>query len=311
MSELIKINVKIVILFCVLLVQNSNIYATQNKILFKINNEIITSIDIFSEIEYLKLINPKIKNLSKEKLFEISKNSLIREKIRKIEILKNFSSTDVEEKYLQLLLDDFADKTKLKSKEALQKELESKGLNITTILEKLKIEILWNQLILNKFSSKVKIDRKKIKKEIISNNIQQNYLLSEIVFNLDKETVDDKYNLIKKEISRNGFESAAIIHSISQTSKQGGKLGWIKLNSLNKKIKEEILKTKINQITKPITIPGGFLILRIENKKNIKVINDIDEEVEKVSRSHISKQLNQFSNIYLSKIKKEILINEL
>ena len=289
----------------------SNSYGFQNKIVFKVNNEIITSIDILNEIEYRKLLNKNINKLPVERQLEIAKKSLIREKIRKIEISKFFVDTNIKDEQLEPVIKELIKKTKFESKDKLKKFLNSKNIKLDTFVEKIKIEILWNQLIINKFSKNLKIDKVKIKEDILKNNIQKNYLLSEIVFDLENESLDQKYSKIKKEINQNGFENAASTYSISDSSKDGGKLGWIKFNSLSENIKKEILKINKKDFTKPILIPGGFIILKIEDEKNAPIIKDIDTEIENISRTIANKQLNQFSNIYFNKIKKEFEIDEL
>lgn len=286
-------------------------YGFQNKILFKVNNEIITSIDLLNEVEYVKLLNSNLNNLSREKLFEIAKRSIIKEKIQKLQTEKLYTDTEVEKKYLDLLLNEFIRKANLSSKEELQKAIKSKGIKMERILEKIKIEILWNQLIVNKFSNKIKINKKKIREDIISNNYQKSYLLSEIVFNLENETLNNKYKIIKNEILKSGFNNAASVFSISESAKDGGKIGWVKFNSLNEKIKKEILSVNEKNFTKPILIPGGFIILKIEDERKVKIVDNIEKEVENISRASANKQLNQFSNIYFNKIKKEFQINEL
>ena len=288
---------------------NSNSY--ENKILFKVDNEIITTIDLLNEIEYRKLLNDKLNNLEKNKLFEIVKKSLIREKIKKIETSKFFDTDSINEKNLNLIIDQFIKKTNFQSKDHLQKFLSEKDINIETIIEKIKIEVLWNQLIVAKFSQNIVIDKSNIRKNILKNNIQKNFLLSEIVFNLENENLDEKYNKIKKEIYKNGFENAASNFSISDTAKEGGKLGWIKFNSLSEVIKKEILTIKKNEFSKPIVIPGGFLILKIEDEKKTNIVTNIDLEIDNISREMANKQLNQFSNIYFNKVKKEFDIDEL
>ena len=311
MINLINHSYKIVILLLVYFISISQIHAFQNKIIFKVNNEIVTSIDILNEIEYRKLLNRKLAELPSIKQFEIAKKSLIREKIKKIETSNFFIDASITDEQLELIIKDFIKKTQLQSKDQLIEILDLKGMKIETILDKIKTEILWNQLILNKFSKNLKIDKIKIKNNILKNNIQKKYLLSEIVFNLEKLTFDEKYNLIKKEIYENGFENAASNYSISDSAREGGKLGWVKFNSLSENIKKEILTISINEFTKPIVIPGGFLILKINNEKNINIVEDIDLEVENISRAIANKQLNQFSTIYLNKIKKEFRIVEL
>lgn len=288
----------------------SNAATFENKILFKVNNEIITSLDLLDEIEYIKLLNKQLVKLENEKIFEIAKNSAIREKIKIIELSKFFETLEVEEKYLDLLLEEFKKKLNIKTDKQFNDVINASDLSVKKIEEKIQIEILWNQLIINKFSKDIKIDKDKIKENILENNLQKEYLLSEIVFNLDNENLEKKFDLIKKEISNSGFENAASIYSVSNTSNNGGKLGWIKINSLNKKIKKEILKTQIKNYTNPIVIPGGFLILKIEDEKETNIVNDIEKEIEIISREIANKQLNQFANIYFNKIKKEVQIDE-
>ena len=300
--------------FLILLFYFSNIsqlISAENKIILKVNNEIITSVDLLNEIEYLKILNNNLNNLSIEKLIEIAKKSLIREKIRKVEAYNYFQDPKIEEKYFKPYINEIMKKSNVKSEKQLIDSLNSKGIDMQTINKKIETEILWNQLILNKFSSSVKIDRNKIKNDILKNNKQKEYLLSEIIFNIENENIDKKFNKIKNEIIKSGFESAATIFSISDSAKVGGKIGWVNYNSLSKVIKEEIIKIKKNEYTNPIVIPGGFLILKIEEEKTVNVIKDIKSEVENVSRTIMNKQLNQYSNVYFNKIKKEFQIDEL
>ena len=286
-------------------------YAVENKILFKVNNKIITSIDIFTEIEYLSLINKNLNNLKEENIFEIAKNSIIREKIKIIELSKYIKDFEVEKKYYDLLFNDFINKIGLKTQDELKELIINKSIKIDSIEKKLKIELLWNQLIINKYSKDVRINKLKIKEEILKNNFQTEYLISEIVFNLEKnQKLDTKFSKIKNEIKSSGFSNASLMYSISNSANNGGKLGWIKLGSLNPKIKKQILNSNTGDITDPIVIPGGFIILKIENKKETKIITDIDKEIEIIAKEVGNKQLNQFSNIYFNKIKKEVVINE-
>ncbi len=305
-----KIKLNIIILFLIIIFSSNKINALENKIIFKVNNEIITSIDVLNEIEYLSLLNKNLSELKEENVFEIAKNSLIKEKIKKIELSKYFEEFEIEEKYYELIINDFIKKIKLKSLKDLKILIASKNLKMKDIEKKLIIELLWNQLILNKFSRDVKIDKEKIKDEIIKNNFQNEYFIYEIVFNLDKDQeLQTKLNKIISEINTNGFSNAALLYSISNSSSNGGKLGWIKLSSLNSKIKNQIKKTKKNNLTEPIVIPGGFIILKVEDIRETKKIKDIDKEIELIANQVGNKQLNQFSIIYFNKLKKEVEIN--
>ncbi len=287
------------------------LFAIENRILFKVNNEIITSIDVLNEIEYLKLINKNLNNLDQERIFEVAKNSLIREKIKIIELSKYFETFDVEEKYYDFLMNELQKKLNLESTESFDLHIKNIGIDKVLVKQKMQIELLWNQLIVEKYSQDIKIDEQKIKDEILKNTFQKEFLISEILFTLDKnQKLNDKFNIIKKDISSNDFSNAALIHSVSDSARSGGKLGWIKLNSLNPKIKNELLKITLGNFTDPIVIPGGFLILKIENEREVRAINDVDKELEIITNEVANKQLNQFSNIFFNKIQKEVRVSE-
>ena len=170
---------------------------------------------------------------------------------------------------------------------------------------------MWNQFIYQKFLQNVKIDKNKIKKDILKKKFIEEYLLLEIVFNVEKKNnLQIKLDKIKKSIEENGFEKTALNYSISDTSKNGGVLGWIKETTLSPTVRRILKKTDIKKYTKPIQIPGGFLILYLKDLKKIKVDLDIDKETKNVIKIRTNKQLDQFSTIYLNKIKKDFIINE-
>ncbi len=301
----------LVILSLILILYFNKILAFENKILIKVNNEIITSVDILNEIAYLKLINDDLEKLEKNEIIEISKKSIIQEKVKIIELSKYFENFEVEEKYYNLLIEKFLTKYKLDNMNEFERFINTRNIDLESVKKKIEIELLWNQLIVNKFSKDVRIDKEKIRQEVSQNNLQKEYKISEIFFTLEKnEKLDEKFNTIKKDIQNRNFANAALIHSISNTSKNSGELGWIKLNALNPVIKKKIINTKIGDHTEPIVIPGGFLILQVNDFKETKVEKDMEKEIEIISKEIVNKQLNQLSNIYYKKIIKEIQINE-
>ena len=286
--------------------------SVENKILFKINNEIITSLDLLNEIKYLKTLNTDFKEFDQDKIYEISKNSLIREKIKEIELLKFYKSIKINDKYIDRTINKLVINANFKNFNDFLKYLKEENIKLDTIKRKITIEFMWNDLIVSKFLKDIKIDKQKIKEDIIKNNKQKEFLLSEIVFSIkDNEKIDKKFNSISQTIKEKKFSNAALIYSISETANIGGKLGWVKESSINKKIKKELLKISIGQHTKPIVVPGGFLILKIDNMRMINVEKNIDNEVELIVKQKISSQLNQQSNKYYNKIKKDFLIHEL
>ncbi len=286
----------------------------ENKIEFKINNEIITSIDINNEVKYLTSFNPKLLELDKKKILEISKDSIIKEKIKKIEIKKYKETLEIDQKYLSQIIKNSFTRIGINSESELTDFLNKKNLKFNEFKEKLIIEYLWNEIIFLKFRSKIKINKDKLKEDLIEFNNKEyiSYDLSEIIFNLENgETLASKSNLIIKDIKEKGFENSATIYSISSTSNSGGQLGWIESTLLNKKLRLKISKLKIGQITEPFTIPGGFLILRLNNVKKDKKEIKFNEELEKLIKLKTNEQLNQFSNIYFNKIKKDIKIEKI
>ena len=297
-------------LFALSIIKHS--YATENKILLKVNNEIITSIDLLNENLYLASINEDFEKLDKFQRFEISKKSLIREKIKKIELLTVVNEIKIEEELLNNLSISYFKRLGIKSILDFNNYFLNKGVDPNIVRSKITFEILWNQLIYAKFNKNVKINKETIKTELLKNNQQKEFMISELLFNLvSNEKLDDKLNLIKQEINETNFSQAALKYSISDTSRNGGKLGWIKESSLNTKMINELNKIKIGEVTKPIQIPGGFLILKIENIRNVERKFNLENEIEEIVKQKTNEQLNQYSNIYFNKIKKNIQIDEL
>ena len=303
---------KILLIFIMISVFYNIAYTFENKILFKVDNEIITSIDILNEINYLNSINEEFKNFEKEKVYEVAKNSLIREKVKEIFLTKVYEDIKLNDKdFNKLILGNYS-YLKINDIEGLGIYLKKYGLNLLDLKKKISIKTLWSQYIYSKYSKNININIEELKKEILKNDKQKEFLVSEILFNLENsETLDKKFSLIDKAIRKDGFQKSALIYSMSESSSNGGKIGWIKEKSINSKILEYISNLKINEHTKPIVVPGGFLILKVDEVKETTREIELDQELETIIRAKTNNQLNQFSNIFLSKIKKEVTINEL
>ena len=285
--------------------------ALENKILIKLNNEIITTVDISKEINYLKAFNKNVDELDNQKIIKIAKNSIIKDRIKKIEILKRTKDLTIDDKYLNSMLKNAYLKIGLNSFDQFKTHLDYHDVKINMVKEKITIDAYWKQIIYNKYIKKIKINKKKIINEV-SNRKNKFYNISEIMFSIEKnENFKEKLKTIKQSINNNGFENTALIYGISESSKNGGDLGWINGNALSSKIESELSLLKVGEFTDPITIPGGFLILKVKNLKEESAKIDIDKEVQRVIDTKINEQLNQFSNLYINKVKKNIIINEL
>ena len=281
----------------------------------KVDNEAITNIDILNEKNYLIALNNNLNQLSKKKIHILAKKSIINETIKKKELLK-FFDFEKTESFVEQLIQDFYVRLNLRNKNEFKKYLLNFELEIEYVKEKLMIEALWNQFIFEKFSSQVIIDeqelKKKLKKEISQNKSNsEEYFLYEILFELNtSETLKRKYQIILESIKNSGFKNTSNLYGISDLAKYGGEIGWIKKTQLSKKIIDELDKIKISEITKPIQINNGFLILKLESKRKIEKKINFDEELNKLISSEKNRQLNQLSLIYFNKIKQRILISE-
>jgi len=293
---------------------NTSSQSIENKIIFKIDDQIISSLDIEKEYKYLTALNPNIKDSKQKEIIKLSKRSLIQEKIKKIEIKKNFKNLKVPEEFLLQILRNVYSRIGLKNLDEFKKYLKINQIGFEDVKNKLTIEALWNELILIKFTSKIRINESDLKKKLERdmNKILKSYLMSEIVFEISNlKDLDKKFLEISETIKNEGFDFAALKYSLSQTSNIGGKLDWIKENSLNKNIKEAIKDLEINDFTNPIAIQGGFLVLQINDIKDTKIEIDTEKELQRLIDFERNNQLNQYSKIYFNKVKKNIQINEL
>lgn len=304
---------KYLLLILIPLFINQNLKAIENKILFKIDNEIITSIEIFKYSNYLVEIDSNIRNLNDKEVFELTKNLLVKEKIKKIKLKNEGVKLDIDEKILDNYIKSIFSRKGINNFNQYKEFLNNLEIEADFMKEKLIINLSWNNLIFKKFSSKLKINKDDLKKKINDqNNINsKSYLLSEIFFEeSDKSQVNKKYKEIKTYIEKESFKKAALIYSKADTSRDGGSLGWISAKALNKNILKPLSVLNKNDITDPIPVPGGFLILRLEDKKTIKDVSNLENQLNNLIRIKTNQQLNQFSNIYFNKVKKDISVYE-
>ena len=282
------------------------ISANEVKILLKVKNEIITNIDIQNEMQYLSALNNEVLTLDENTFYKLAKDSVIKERIKKNELVKYYDISKILEAY-DGIFENFYKKMGYENENAFQNYLNNYDLKTKEIKEKIKIETLWNELIYTKYASKINIDKEEIKAKIKKNfyNKKSNeYSLSEIVFNIDlANELDKRYEVINKSIKNIGFKNTANIYSLSDTAKLGGEIGWINENQLTKKIIDKIKSLKIGQWSTPLKISNGFLILKVNDKKISNVNIDMGEELKKAVNYETNKQLTQYSLIYYNKIK--------
>ena len=302
------------VIFCLLFFFISKSFSFENKILFKVNNDIITSIDIEEEYRYLIALNNNLKKLNQNEIVEIAKKSIIKEKIKTIEINKNFKNPKIPDEILQQILKNLYTKLNFDNLNDFKKYLISNNVKYQDVKNKIEIESLWNELIMAKFSSKIQINENEIRKDLIKNQkiFSKSYLLSEIFFEISNSSqLDSTYQKIKEIIQEKSFEIAAASLSTSNTANQGGKIGWIDEDSLNENLKKILSKLNVNEITEPLTMPGGFMILKINEIKKKEKNQNIESELKRIINLKKTNQLKQFSKVYFNKVKKNIKIHEI
>ncbi len=283
-------------------------------IIAKINNEIITNHDLKVETKYLEALNPSLNNLTKDQKEKVAKESIIREKIKTNEILKYYE-LGKDPNYLNKIIVDNYTKLGLKNEIEFKNYLSKYNLTIEDIKKKFEIEATWNSLIFQKYKDQVEIDveklKKKLNKEKSKLNKQEELLLSEILFNAqNKKELEKIYKKILDSIKEIGFKNTANIYSVSDSSKFGGSIGWININQISKIVFNELSKIKVGEFTKPINIPGGILILKLNDKRTSELEIDFDRELQKMIQYEKNKQLKQFSSIYYKKVKNNTEIYE-
>ena len=304
---------KKIFLILIFLFNVNNLHAVQSKIVYKIKNEIITNVDIKNEFNYLLALNNELKNLENERIFNIATKSIIREKVKKIELTKAFKDLKIDDQYFKLIIEMMYSNLNLKSLQEFKNYLKTYDVKFSKVKEKVIIDALWNQLIIKKYNSQINIDVEKIKREINSSKTltSKSYLLSEIVYEIQsKEEINVKYNVIKKSIKEVGFENTVLIYSVSDSSSRSGKIGWVNDKSLSKLIMDNISNIEINEISRPIKISGGVLILKLDDIREDQIEVNAEEELKKIINYQKSEQLNQYSKIYFNKLKKNLDINE-
>ena len=287
-------------------------YSIESKIIYNIQNEIITNIDLKNEFKYLLVLNNRLKDIDKDMAFLISKESLVRDKIKKIEIMKNFKNLKIDQKYEDILIRNIYLKLELDNKDQFIEYLKKYDLKLKSIIEKITINALWNDLIIRKYSAKIEINEKKIKNKIdlINQQTTRDFLLSEIVYEVEnKEEINKKFIEIKKSIKDIGFENTVSLFSISASAKTGGNIGWVNEKSLSQDILKNIEKMEGN-LTQPIILPNSILMLKINEIKKSTLKIDYDIELKKAIDYERNKQLNQYSIIYFNRIKKNLEFNE-
>lgn len=292
--------------------------STEIKILYKINDSVITNYDISEEVNYLVSLNRNLNQLNDKQLFSNAEKSLIREIIKKDEIDKFYEinyEEEINSENINRIVTNFREKIGYKSNQEFKDFLKVKNIEINELKKKFIIEQFWNQLIFDKYRNLVKIDSDKIqnvleklikdKSEILTFN------LSEIVFfEKNREAIKNKSEEIIASIESIGFKDTAVIYSISESSKLGGEIGWVNQNQISKKIFQDIKDLDIGDFSKPIITTGGIIFLKVNDKKKTSAQIDKDKEMKRLIAFEKNRILNEYSIIYYKEIENKAYVEK-
>jgi len=305
----------IVISFIILMILNFQSLSNENVyIIYKVDNHIITNFDIEKEFNYLVTLNSELKDLDKKKAMEIARESALREKIKEIELSKYFDIKSIDMN-IEIYLKDFYKTLNIKNENEFNEYLIDNDLKIDYITMKIQLEILWNQLIFDRYKDQINIDKTKLKEKINKTNKKiekKMYSLSEIVFEKENnENLDKKIKKINQSINEIGFNNTANVYSISDSSKFGGKIGWIEESQLSEEIIQSLNLLKVGEYTMPMQSGAVFLVIKIEEIKYEKQLIDEKIELDKLVKFETNRQLEQYSKIFYKQIKINNSIDEL
>lgn len=306
---------KKIVVFFTLIILNFSFEIANSEIFIKakVNNQIITNIDVKNEKNYLLALNPNLRNLSEENKNRYAIDSLINEKIKKMEIERRYEIT-VNKNVIKKIINDLYSNLGISDVDAFKQYLSNYSINLDLVTRKISIEVAWNDYILNRFNNLILVDEVKIRKKInqlSEKNSIENILLSEIIFTIkENEKLEKKFSTIKDSINNIGFEETAKLYSVSESKNNGGKIGWVYKSQLSDKISSEIDKINVGEFTSPITTPGGFIILKIINKKEELLKINKDKQFKKAVNFEKNRQLTMYSTLHYKRIYNKAVINE-
>ena len=298
---------KIIFFYFVFLLTQAN--AITNKILLKVENEIITNYEVKNKILTSlvlagdEITQEKINKLKKKALESLIENKLKIIELEKFKIKKNSNQ-------INSYLNSISGNDIL----ALENKFKINNLDYNLFLEEIEIQTKWQNFIYLFYKSKIEIDENSIDDELkkIVNNKKnfQEYKISEIEINIEENSNIDQIVLdLKNKIKDEGFETAALNYSISSSSNNKGSLGWISSKSLSQEIFEILKKLNTGQISRPIKRQNSILFLKLDDVRTSKVENiNIEDLKKKMIDRKKNEMFNLYSKSHLSKLRNSVLI---
>ena len=297
----------------IFLLQSQTLFAEiSNKIVLTVGNLPITLYDLKQEVRLLSILNPgQLENQSVEDLQSLGIESLTIKKIKEQEIKKNQLDSVEDEEFIEYEISRILKSLDM-DKASLEKILAENQLEINDLKNHISIEIKWNRLVYGIYKNKIKIDEKSVNKKVEEYSMKKNsyeYLLSEIIVPVsDSQNPDDVYQKVKGRLIGEKFENVAREISISQTRDSGGEVGWVSEKTMAEIVIKKIKDLNVGEIASPILIPEGIMIIKLNNKREIKNEINKDQLRRKIILNERDKILSTYSKMYLNKLKSNTMI---
>jgi len=282
----------------------------KNGLFATVGNKTITHYDIISEAKVILILNGQdYSDEKKAKLQKAAVNSLIKRNIKTIEIEKynlGYNEEDMNRELTRLVTRLNIDVDQLKNM------LISNGIEFSSIVEQIRVELLWNTLIFEVYKDRLSVSATEIEEQLknISETEIKEYLISELIIKpVPSDLVDEKIKEIIKKIETQGFEEVVSELSISETAIKKGDVGWISENAITDKFKSVIEITKIGDITEPIFLPNGILFFKVRNARVKDKVSNLVEAKDEMVADEKTKILNMHSLSHYERIKRAVAIN--
>ena len=272
-----------------------------------VGNKAITRSDIMNEIKSILILNNmSYSEENKQELQRMAVKAVIKRNIKQIEIdKKNFLKFNQND--LSYNLERLAKNAGM-GLEAFKDVCESNGLDFSVIENQLKTELLWNSLIFYQYGNKITIDIDEINNQLRLNknkNEFTEYLISEIIVKaVTKDKLESLVNEIKKKIEIEGFKNTAMKLSISESSINGGDLGWLSENKLAEKFRSILAATPLGGISKAILVNENILIFQVRDKRIIEKEINLEELKNQLVDSEKTKMLNMYSRSHFENLRR-------
>ena len=304
---------KITLLIIIFLFASSNLHGEIKDGLFAtVGNKAITESDIVKEIKTILILSDQPYSIEKREMLQsVAVRETVKRNIKKIEIAKynniSYNEADLSRELIFIAEKANADIGTLKIK------FSQNGINFSDVIENIKTELKWNSLIYQLYNTRLNVNLDEVEEQLKSLSDKKNvneYLISEIIIKpVSKDELNSEISKINEEIKNYGFEKVAMEKSISDSSINGGDLGWISENLISDEFRSKIINTTIGEISDPVILPEGIVLFKVRDKKTSEKVVNLQDARRQIIDSEKKKILNMYSLSHYDTLRRTIAIN--